>query len=189
MKGKYSVIPLISALGALLLFAILSKPTIVFANETVPTPNHGSCINCHEDLYFLHDTGNWYCLRESPMSCVECHGGDPSATTQEQAHIDRAAHPVLNDDISKCQECHPQECAERMQIFDQTAGISDVLVAMPYIPRTSMDLSSTIPTERHEDRNGWLNSWELLPVLVLVGAAVAVYIVHKKRGAVRKQPS
>ena len=39
------------------------------------------------------------CLRELPMRCVACHGGDPTATTQETAHYDRSAHPIFNEDI------------------------------------------------------------------------------------------
>jgi len=185
-KGIYSVIPLIPALGILLLLASLSKPTTVFANQAAPTPDRGNCINCHEDLYFLHDTGNWYCLRESPMSCVECHGGNSLATTQEQAHLDRAAHPVINEDISKCQECHPEACAERLVIFDQKAGISPVLVALPYIPRTGAELTSTVAAERGENRNAWLNTREALPILLLAGGAIVVYFIRRKQAAMRR---
>jgi len=178
---------LVSTLGALLLLALLSTPTIVYADDPDPTPNRGNCITCHEDLYFLHDTGNWFCLREAPMSCVDCHGGDSLATTQEQAHVDRAAHPVINEDISKCQECHPNECTERMRIFDQTAGISEIMVAMPYTPNTFTENSSSAPVQKHEDLNALINAWEILSVLLIAGAALVAYIVHKKHMLVRKQ--
>ena len=34
-------------------------------------------MSCHEDLYFLHDTGKLFCLNEkTAMNCVGCHGGN-----------------------------------------------------------------------------------------------------------------
>jgi hypothetical protein len=186
IKRKFSLTWMIPALGIFFLFLRLPQPEAVSANEPAPTPEQGSCMNCHEDLYFLHDTGNWYCLREAPMSCVDCHGGDPFATSQEQAHLDRAAHPVINDDISKCQECHPQECAERMQKFDQVAGISDVLVAMPYTPRTDVRPASIIPDESSHKSEVYLSRWKLLQVLFLTGAVLAVFFLYKKWLKTRK---
>ena len=60
-----------------------------------------------DNLYYLHDTGKYFCLNELPMACVDCHGGDPQATIMEEGHTLRTAHPVINEDISKCQQCHP----------------------------------------------------------------------------------
>ena len=182
LKGKCSLIRLISALGLLLLIASLSKPTIAYANEPAPTSRQGNCINCHEDLYFLHDTGNWYCLKESPMSCVECHGGDPLATTQEQAHIQRTVHPVLNDDISKCQVCHPEECAERVKLFDQTAGISQVLVAAPYTPADSIEESAPVGvglTQQEQQPSRLPIFWETIPLALLAGLALTIYLIRR----------
>jgi hypothetical protein len=172
--------------GTWLLIAGLSTPAIVHADEPLPAPDHGKCITCHENLYFLHDTGNWYCLKESPMACVDCHGGDPLAVTQDLAHANRAAHPVINEDISKCQQCHPEECSERLGIFDRTAGIDYVRVAMPYTPRAG---KVSAPATADEDREGfiaWMNAWEILPILLLSGAALSAYAIHKRHAAIRK---
>ena len=182
LKGKCSLIRLISALGLLLLIAPLSRPTIAYANEHAPTPRQENCINCHEDLYFLHDTGNWYCLKESPMSCVDCHGGDLLATTQEQAHIKRTAHPVLNDDISKCQECHPEECTERVKLFDRTAGISQVLVAAPYTPADSIEESAAVGvglTQQEQQPSRLPVFWEIIPLALLAGLALTIYLIRR----------
>ncbi len=173
-------------LGSWLLIAGWSAPTIVYADGPAPTPDHGKCVTCHENLYFLHDTGNWYCLKESPMSCVDCHGGDPTARTQELAHAGRAAHPVVNEDISKCQECHPEECSERMRIFDQTAGINEVRVAIPYTPRITLEVTSAAGVEKRENFTAWMNAWEILPILLLAGAALIAYFIHRKRMTVRR---
>lgn len=148
------------------------------------SPNHDSndsCITCHENLYFLHDTGNWYCLRESPMTCTECHGGNPNALTLEKAHAGRAAHPVINEDISKCQECHPEQCDDRMEIFNQAAGINEVLVAVPY---TAVDLAegpASLPAQDRREANPWINYWEIVPIALVAGAALVVYAVFRAR--------
>jgi hypothetical protein len=179
-KGKFSYIWMIPILG--ILFLALSRPIVVHAVEPAPTPDQGNCISCHEALYFLHDTGNWYCLKESPMSCVDCHGGDPSATAKEQAHLDRAAHPVLNEDRSKCQECHPEECAERVKLFDQTAGISQVLVAAPYTPTYSIeeDAAVSVGVSRQGQQPGSvLIFWEIIPLVLLAGLALTIYLIRR----------
>jgi len=167
--------------GGLILLIALSMPATVHADG--PAPDNGSCIKCHENLYFLHDTGNWFCLKESPMTCVDCHGGDSTTMTKELAHANRAAHPVINDDVSKCQQCHPEQCAERVEIFDQTAGISNVLVAAPYTPSYSSEVAENIPLtgQKAEKPTTWLNLMEIFPILLVSGIALVVYFYYKTR--------
>jgi len=170
--------------GVLILLIALSAPSIVYADDPTPVPpNNGNCITCHEDLYFLHDTGNWFCLEESPMTCVGCHGGDPTATTKELAHINRAPHPVLNDDVSKCQQCHPEQCDERVALFDQTAGIGNVLVAVPYTPADSTGISKTFPvTEQQAEKPvSWFNFIEIVSVILVCSIALAIYFYYRVR--------
>jgi len=83
---------------------------------------------------FCMTQANGFCLRDAPMTCVDCHGGDPTATTKEKAHAKRAAHPIVNENITKCQECHPEKGVERVQIFREVAGLSPVIVAAAYVP-------------------------------------------------------
>lgn len=167
--------------GALLVVLMaLSMPSAVRADDPIPTPNNGNCIVCHENLYFLHDTGNWFCLKESPMACVDCHGGDPNTLDKTLAHASRAAHPVINDDVSKCQQCHPEACNDRIAFFDRSAGISKVLVAAPYTPSSSAD---TAPVrESAEDSESMLLIWDVVPLLLVAGLALLAYItLHLRR--------
>ena len=171
------------SLGFALLLLALSSSTPAHAQSQNQEVDNGNCITCHEDLYFNHDTGNWFCIRESPMRCVDCHGGDPTAITQESAHYDRSAHPVVNDDISKCQECHVNlsECCECVDKFDQIAGIKRVKLVSPIPVSTASDPIPGLPaTEKHEPVNG-LVLLEILPLVVLIGLAFTIYIVHKIR--------
>ncbi|MBI2334025.1 MAG: hypothetical protein HYU84_18015 [Chloroflexi bacterium] len=166
-------------MGALMLLISFSMP--ITANADAGTPDNGKCISCHEDLYLLHDTGNWYCLNEAPMSCVGCHGGNPTSVVKEAAHMNRASHPIINEDVSKCQECHPEECDERVEIFRQRAGISTVFVAVPYTPLYSGETSMAPPRSgwQKEDKGGWLNALEFLPILIIISIALLTYTLYR----------
>jgi hypothetical protein len=151
--------------------------------QTIPTaPQKNNCVNCHENLYFLHDTGNWFCLRESPMRCVDCHGGNPEAITKELAHLQRAEHPVVNEDVSQCQQCHLEECNEHVELFDRAAGISQILVAAPYLPADSTDASSFTAIEPSQpERGSFLLEWEIVPLILVTTAALTIYFVAHRR--------
>lgn len=157
----------------------LSMPSAVRADDPVPVPNNENCIICHENLYFLHDTGNWFCLKESPMACTNCHGGDPNTLDKDLAHANRAAHPVINDDVSKCRQCHPEECNERVAFFDRSAGISKVLVAAPYTPSYSADVAPV--RETMEESRSLLPIWEVVPLLLVAGLALGIHFVLQRR--------
>jgi hypothetical protein len=170
----------IALMSVVALFKSAIETTRVHAQEPIPISDHGTCIRCHEDLYFLHDTGNWFCIRESPMRCVDCHGGDPSSLKQEEAHANRKAHPVINEDISKCQECHPAECDERLVKFDQVAGISEVLVAVPYqpTPAPSADQVPATPGIDTVKYINWISAMEMFMPVLLTGLVLAIYFIH-----------
>jgi len=174
-------------LGTILVFALLllalSITTPVHAQSPTPDVDNGTCITCHEDLYFNHDTGNWFCIRESPMRCVDCHGGDPTATTSETAHYDRSAHPVVNEDISKCQECHVDvdECCECVSKFDQVAGIKKVKLVSPVPASSASEPIPGLPATEKQEPVNWLLLLEILPLVVIASLALTFYIVHKMR--------
>jgi hypothetical protein len=181
MSGTKRLLVKISILGILILLVTFFTSAPAYADDPVPAPANGNCITCHENLYFLHDTGNWFCLKESPMTCVDCHGGDPAALTKELAHANRAAHPVVNEDVTKCQQCHPEKCTERLQIFDEKAGISNVLVAFPYTPAYSTAGIVPAPIENQQETSPWINAMEFIPIAIVAGIALAVYFIHRGR--------
>ena len=188
LKRKASFVQTASFLTGILLLLLVtfSTPTTVRADG--PTPNNGTCVTCHEDLYFLHDTGNWFCLKESPMACVDCHGGDPNTLDKDLAHTKRAPHPIINEDVTKCQQCHPEQCTERVALFDKAAGISNVLVAAPYTPSyASQVLEKGFPPadQKAEGTNRWLGAMELLSALLVSGTALGIYIYYR-RGHISK---
>jgi hypothetical protein len=166
------------------IIVICLRPASVHAQESTPQVDHGTCIKCHEDLYFLHDTGNWFCIRESPMCCVDCHGGNPTSLSKEEAHANRKAHPIINDDISKCRECHPAQCTERVAKFDQVAGISNVLIAVPYEPKpvpVSEQLPSQPPVINSVEFINWISAMEMITPVLLISLGLVIYLVHRRR--------
>lgn len=177
--GTFSIFGASFSLCLLLLTLSFASP--VYAQSPTPEVDNGNCVTCHENLYYLHDTGNWFCLHESPMRCVDCHGGDPTATTQESAHYDRSAHPVINEDISKCQECHvdPEDCCDCVSKFDRVAGIKEVKVVSPLPVSGASDLTPGLPVTDRPERVNWLLLLEILPLVVIVGVAIRIFIVQR----------
>lgn len=180
-KRKVSLIQAsIFYVGILILLIALSIPATVYADAPVPPPDNGTCISCHEDLYLLHDTGNWFCLKESPMTCVDCHGGDPNTLVKDLAHADRTPHPILNEDVSKCQKCHPDQYSERVQMFSKTAGVSKILVAAPYKPAYSSE-SIPVTGQQVQEANLWTNAMRVFFILFIVSIMLITYIIYRVR--------
>jgi len=94
-----------------------------------------SCLSCHENLYYLHDLGNYYCLTEASARCIDCHAGDPQALQKDPAHAGLVAYPIVNGDISRCQACHQQDAQAHVETFAELAGFSpNIHVAAPVRP-------------------------------------------------------
>jgi cytochrome c553 len=113
------------------------------AQEEVP-PEDTACRNCHEDQYYLYDSGKWYCLHETKVGCTECHHGRPDTQIKESAHAGLIANPLVQD-AAVCQNCHPDDYEERAQTYVSIAGISPT--PQPYATYTPSTLISQ-PGER-----------------------------------------
>ena len=72
-----------------LLLALLTLGACV--DETIVLVERSSCLSCHRPL---KPDGTPHGIEEAhppvdgePLSCVDCHGGDPTARTQSEAHV------------------------------------------------------------------------------------------------------
>jgi hypothetical protein len=129
MSRKGSLV--LNGIGILLLVAVLSLFVSSPAQAQTQTPPAGAaCIACHENRYFLHDTGKWYCLCSSPVRCIHCHGGNPQAVSEEAAHAGLVANPV-KDNAAICQSCHPEDYSARVEKFALVAGIQTPHATLP----------------------------------------------------------
>lgn len=109
-------------LAGLLVLLSLALATPVAAQEATPEPNDTFCVSCHELQYYLYDSGKYYCLCETPMHCVYCHGGQVDSTVAEIAHEGMTLYPTANN-AARCQECHQEDTMAHVIKFDAKAGI------------------------------------------------------------------
>ncbi len=119
--------------AVLAVLGMLTLPIQVSAAPGVDsTPNY--CFSCHEDLYYLHDTGCWYCLTAHKDRCVDCHEGSPVIMKKEEAHLGLIAHPQENNG-AKCLECHTAQVSqERLVKFESENGFDEIIMADAYTP-------------------------------------------------------
>ncbi|MBI5962352.1 MAG: hypothetical protein HY863_02660 [Chloroflexi bacterium] len=147
----------VAAALLVVLFGILSLPVHVSAAQvTDTTPN--SCLTCHEDLYYLHDTGKLYCLTDHSDRCVNCHEGNAALMNKEQSHQGLIAHPQENNG-EKCQECHTQQEAQtRLATFESEGGFGAVIKAESYTPLVAVAAGfPDVPeTNSFADKLPWL---------------------------------
>jgi len=153
--------------------------------ESVPVAYNNAestCLSCHENLYYLYDTGNWFCVAEAPMRCVNCHGGDPTALDQAAAHLSRTAHPIINGDTTTCQHCHVGDCAEHVQQFDRVAGISrDIKIAVSTQPQAASPRPIDQSPTPAADPVGVL--WSLGGVIIFAAALGGLWLLRHHRAA------
>lgn len=146
-----------------------------FAQGQIP-PEDSSCINCHEEQYYLHDTGNWYCLNETKVGCTECHRGHPDMVVKECAHAGLVANPLANDGAI-CQNCHPDDYQARVQTYASITGFSPT----PRPFATSTIPASVAQPEESTDRMRTLGAlpagdWQATGLGFLAGAFLLSFL-------------
>jgi len=104
----------------------------VSAAQAYSGAGDSACMTCHENLYYLYDTGKWYCITELKDRCVNCHAGDPGALKADAAHLGLFRHPQEKGD-EKCRQCHGDSQA-RLAKFGSVAGYKPVVQTISYEP-------------------------------------------------------
>jgi hypothetical protein len=164
--------------GTILSFAFLfALPTQVLADAPYQSQVDSQCLTCHEDLYYLHDSGKSFCIQDAPMLCEDCHEGNPAAITPETAHSGLISHPILNEDDSKCYQCHPVQAGDRVEIFKKIAGTHPVLVAKPYDAADTVASTASLGVVSQSQK--YPVTVENISLLVLVGSLGFVLIAYK----------
>jgi hypothetical protein len=97
--------------------------------------------------------------------------------TEEVAHAGFVKYPVINQDDSKCYQCHPNQAKARVEKFRQVAGISDVMVAVSYRPTALPVTAATAETQPDE----WILGLETISLFLMAGLTLTIFIVYKIR--------
>lgn len=118
----------------LVLLAVMSMPEGASAAPSTDEVSNNSCLSCHENQYYLHDTGCWYCLTAHKDRCAGCHEGNPATFKAEDAHLGMILHPQENNG-KKCLDCHTAEDAHmRLVEFESIKGFDAVIRPVSYVP-------------------------------------------------------
>ena len=178
LKGMIFVIPLF----------VFNTP--VQAEATLPPSGEG-CKSCHENLYYLHDTGNWLCQCSQQMTCTCCHNGNPDVYSEDEAHAGLNLYPTRND-AAACQNCHQDDYATRIESFAIKAGISPVHLPIPtptsyiiFLDPYSNDLS--LSGSIMQDLEPWRQIGLMMMGIVLLGLVYLGYRCWKSDCLVNTQ--
>ena len=157
---------------AILLFASFIATPV--AAQGTPPPEECQCKQCHEQQYYLYDTGKWYCQCKSPMTCVHCHGGNGRETNADLAHKDMSANPFVND-AAVCRECHKEESQAHVDEFVARAGAAMPVAAMD---QPAFQTAESQPFPKTAPRV--LGFWEWFGVTLMSGVLVLIFIAWRR---------
>lgn len=154
------------SIGAMLVISLLTSAqgvTVVRAQSSTP---ESSCITCHENQYYLYDSGRWYCVSEAQERCVNCHAGNLNALNEQEAHTGLIAKP-LSDGGEHCQSCHAQDTEMYIQKVIGQTGYHAQTKTVAYIPQipAGNGLPTSLPVSSKSKTPFWF-----------VPAAIAVFI-------------
>jgi hypothetical protein len=113
---------LLAGILTLLAVALWMDPPAVQAQDVAPPDQEdANCLSCHENLYYLYDTGKWHCLCAASPGCLHCHGGQPATLDEDLAHAGMLANP-LQENAAVCRACHCEDCDQHVAQFLSVAG-------------------------------------------------------------------
>ena len=169
----------VHAIIVFLILVTLLIATPVQAQESTP-PSGSSCLVCHDNLYYLYDTGKWFCQCETQMTCTCCHGGNPESMTEDEAHHGMVLYPTRNDS-SACQQCHPDDYKARVERFSEIAGVSQIHSMSPN-PTSSLPAATEINSSLFlsDNHTRSLEPWRITG-LIAVSIAFIVLIIFAYR--------
>ena len=169
--------PMISTVGKLCWVSLLvwmgaAVTAPAYAQSTDPGKDE-SCLDCHENLYLLHDSGKWYCMCESQARCTDCHGGVVGTVDVDVAHQGIIARPV-QDDAAICKSCHPQDYQLHVDKFAAIGGIRPSPCPQPtYSPPAVHEGLTSLPKNLQPERLGpWQTAGISLAGLGLITAVI-----------------
>lgn len=166
----------IACLLAIAVLASLQGVSPAHAQSSNP-PSSLACITCHENQYYLYDTGTWYCITEARDRCVNCHAGDASALTKPEAHAGLVANP-LGDGGTRCLDCHAVDAKARIQKVVGFTGYHASIPEKPYIPNQTT--ASGFPTALDSSDGPGASLW-VIPVTLVIFTTWLFLVIRSSR--------
>jgi hypothetical protein len=124
-KSMFFLLFIVVLAGMLVLLATGAAP----ARAQCAGPQQSSCTTCHAQEDPVNEKGEWHIIHASKDICINCHGGNGSATDKDLAHEGIMAHP-LDDIYTDCHSCHP-DYATRAAQFAPILGVTPGSCATP----------------------------------------------------------
>ena len=176
-KNRSWILALITILIVISVSLLSSSDQTASAKSIDSTSN--SCLTCHDDLYYLHDTGKSYCITEHKDRCVNCHEGNANVMDKDQAHFGLVPHPQENEG-AKCQECHVEDTQTRLATFASlSGGYKSVIEPIVYTPKAEEEADG-FPAAPAE--NQFINNWIwLVGAIVLFGLWLALVFLAPQK--------
>jgi hypothetical protein len=122
MYRQRFLVPLV--IGIILLLVILVSLSMPFrALAQCGEPPESTCMTCHAKEAPVSDEGEWHIIHAGKDICVNCHGGNASATDKALAHEGMMTEPLV-DIYTDCHSCHPADYEARAAQFAPTLGVT-----------------------------------------------------------------
>ena len=137
-----------------------------------------SCVNCHQQQAAFSGNGDWHRLHAGKNTCVDCHGGNPTALDEAQAHLGIFANP-LTDVYTNCHTCHPSEFQQRAGSFAAILHTTPTGLTAPVSMHSQPDSNITVVNEiviQPENTSLPSTALDLPTILILSSGAIIALI-------------
>jgi hypothetical protein len=166
-KVKLYCFFIVSLVGVIILFVGGIVTVRAQCGETQPS----SCSTCHAQEDPVNEKGEWHIIHASKDICMNCHGGNGSATDKDLAHEGLTAHP-LDDIYTDCHSCHP-DYDERAAYFAPTLGVTPGSCATP-TPVPVGNIPGEPPSSNINIPNHMMNTTPPQGPFVVIGAMLGI---------------
>jgi len=123
MQHQKTIILFVVSGLALVLVSGLALMTVTPASAQCGS-QASSCKSCHEvqaEMPVNNDGTAWHTSHAFGDFCYICHAGNNQAKDKAEAHTGMV--PPLSDVKASCQQCHPNDLAERAQVYADQLGV------------------------------------------------------------------
>ncbi len=135
-----------------------------------------SCINCHQLQTPSLGQSQWHTLHAGKNTCVDCHAGNQTVFTKEQAHLGIFANPLTNV-YTNCHACHPSDYQKRGNSFAEILHFSAAGLSAPnqnqLVSNNSVDNEIITKTEDSRKPSAAID----LPIVLILSGGAAVAMV------------